>query len=87
MALLFIFFNLPWGSLSKFFQFMKFVQPIFQKPKKKKGLQRRFSRYWQFCVFFLYLKFGAMNFLSTGTKKGTNMFNDPVNMNFAKIYI
>ena len=26
-------------------------------------------------------------FLSTGTRKGTNMFNDPANMNFAEIYI
>ena len=28
----------------------------------EKGLQRQFPRYLQFCVIFLYLKFGAMNF-------------------------
>ena len=28
----------------------------------EKGLQRQFPRYLQFCVTFLYLKFGAMNF-------------------------
>ena len=27
----------------------------------EKGLQRQFPRYFQFCVIFLYLKFGAMN--------------------------
>ena len=27
----------------------------------EKGLQRQFPRYLQFCVIFLYLKFGAMN--------------------------
>ena len=38
--------------------------------------QRQFPRHLQFCVLFLYLKFGLMNFLSTGTKKGTK-FNGP----------
>ena len=28
----------------------------------KKGLQRHFPRYFQFCVIFFYLKFGPMNF-------------------------
>ena len=47
----------------------------------EKGLQRQFPRFLQFCVIFLYLKFGAMNFfLSTCTRKGTNMFNGPTNL-------
>ena len=32
------------------------------KAEKKLGLQRKFHRYLQFCVFFLHLKFGLMNF-------------------------
>ena len=51
------------------------------KPKKKRILQKQFPRFVQFCVFFHYLKFGLTNFfLSTGTKKGTNMFNSPANL-------
>ena len=37
---------------------------------RKKGFQRHFTCFLQFCVFFLNLKFGLMNFfLSTGTRK------------------
>ena len=74
LALPLIFFNLLQWNLSKFLQFVKVVQPIIQKPKKK-VLQRQFPHFLQFCVFFLHLKFGLINFfLSTG-----NMFNGPEN--------
>ena len=69
-----IFYNLLQWNLSKFLQFVKVVQPIIQKPKKK-VLQMQFPHFLQFCVFFLHLKFGLINFfLSTG-----NMFNGPEN--------
>ena len=75
LALPLIFFNLLQWNLSKFLQFVKVVQPIIQKPKKK-VLQRQFPHFLQFCVFFLHLKFGLINFfLSTG-----NMFNGPENL-------
>ena len=50
--------------------------------KSRKGLHGQFARYLQFCVFFLYLKFGLMNFfcLLTDTRKGTHMFNSPANL-------
>ena len=39
------------------------------------------SRYFQFCVFFLYLKFGVMNFFFYQQALGrTNMFNGPANL-------
>ena len=50
--------------------------------KAEKGLHGQFARYLQFCVFFLYLKFGLMNFfcLLTDTRKGTHMFSSPANL-------
>ena len=50
--------------------------------KSRKGLHGQFARYLQFCVFFLYLKFGLMNFfcLLTDTRKGTHMFSSPANL-------
>ena len=51
------------------------------KAEKKQDIAKQFPRFVQFCVFFHYLKFGLTNFfLSTGTKKGTNMFNSPANL-------
>ena len=51
------------------------------KAEKKQGFRWLFPRYLQFCVFFLYLKFGPINvFLSTGTRKSTNMFNGLANL-------
>ena len=48
---------------------------------KSWGLEKPFSCYLQFCVFFLYLKFGLMNFfLLTGIRKDTNMPNGPANL-------
>ena len=35
------------------------------KAKKKRRLQRQLPGYLQFCVFFLSLKFGLMNFFFT----------------------
>ena len=47
----------------------------------EKGLQRQFPRYLQ---FFCYLSpsqiWSYELFLSTGTRKGTNMFNGPTNL-------
>ena len=53
--------NLLRWNISKCSQFVKFVLPIIKKLGKKE-LQRQLPRYLQFCVTFLYLKFGPMNF-------------------------
>ena len=37
---------------------------------EKIGLEKHFSCYLQFCVFFLYLKFGGMNFFTDRHKEG-----------------
>ena len=55
---------------------------------QKIGVTESVSSLWQFCVFFLFLKFGVMNFvlfyfvffLSTCTRKGTNKFNGLANL-------
>ena len=36
--------------------------PVYHLKAKREGLHGRFSRYLQFCVFFLYLKFGLKQF-------------------------
>ena len=64
LALPSIFFNLlPW-NLSKFSHTVCEIclADHLKAEKKKLGLQRKFHRYLQFCVFFLHLKFGLMNF-------------------------
>ena len=52
------------------------------KSRKIKGLQRQYSCYLQFCVFFLYFRpiWSYEFFLSTFTRKGTNMFNGLENL-------
>ena len=52
------------------------------KSRKIKGLQRQYSCYLQFCVFFLYFRpiWSYEFFLSTFTRKGTNMFNGLANL-------
>ena len=48
---------------------------------RKKGFQRHFTCFLQFCVFFLNLKFGLMNFFFYQQALGrTNMFNVPANL-------
>ena len=47
---------------------------------RKKGFQRHFTCFLQFCVFFLNLKFGLMNFFYQQALGRTNMFNGPANL-------
>ena len=73
LALPFIFFSLPWRSLSKFSQFVKFVKPIFQKPKKGRGYKGGFLAIGNFVFSSSISNLVLWFFLSTGTRKGTNM--------------
>ena len=56
-----VFFNLLRWNLSKFSQICE-NRPADHLNAEKIGLWRQFPRYLQFCVSFLYLKFGPMNF-------------------------
>ena len=56
-----VFFNLLRWNLSKFSQICE-SRPADHLNAEKIGLWRQFTRYLQFCISFLYLKFGPMNF-------------------------
>ena len=70
-----------WWNLSKGCTICENCPVDYLKADKSKGLQKQFLSYLQFCAFSLYFKFGLkIFFLSTGTRKGTNMFNVRTNL-------
>ena len=66
-----VFFNLLRWNLSKFSQICE-NRPADHLNAEKIGLWRQFPRYLQFCVSFLYLKFGPMNFFQQALWRAKN---------------
>ena len=58
------FFSIYFGEISQNFHNLWNLSRWSLKYWKKSEAQRQFPRYLQYCVFFLYLKFGVLNFFN-----------------------
>ena len=72
--------NLLRWNLSKCSQFVKFVLPIIKKSEKREVTKAVSTLFAIWCYLSLSQIWSYELFLSTGTRKGTNMFNSPTNL-------